>query len=253
MRNKNKSFILVGIFLIIVVWSIISLSINNSNIFPTFSETFSNMFKLLFGTDLIIHMSYSLLRVIISFIIGSTIGISLGILAGLNKKHEYTLLPIMTFLKAIPTLAFILLFIIYVKFSYIYIVSILIIPIVYQSTSQAIFTNNNRFKNIFMIRNGKTDLYSVIKVLIPASSVDILNSFIQAISIGLKSQVLVESFSSKSNFMGLGKLIFLSFQNSEIVNMLSMVMYIVLFSLIVDILLTLLKNKINKNTSQILI
>ena len=172
----------------------------------------------------------------------------------INKKNEYRLLPIISFLKAIPTLAFILIFIIYVKFSYIYIITLLIIPIVYQATTSAISFNNNRYKNTFLIRNGKTDLHSIFKVLLPSSLVEITNSFIQSFSLGLKAQVLVESFSSKSNFRGLGKLIYLSFQNSETLDMYSMILIIVIFSLLIDLLLTFIRNTIEKrNTNQKLI
>lgn len=247
MKNKNKIYIISGIFIVILIWSIIALIVNNNNIFPSFASSFANMFNILFTTNLIVDILFSFLRILISFVIGAIIGISLGVFAGISKKGEYTILPIMTFLKAIPTLAFILLFIIYVKFSYIYIVSILIIPIVYQATTHAINTNKNRYLNIFLMRNGKIDIHSIIKVLIPASSTEIINGFIQSFSLGIKAQVLVESFSSRSSFRGIGKLIYVSFQNSEILNMTSMVLLIVLVSLLIDLVLTSVKNKINEN------
>ena len=254
MKDNNKISLMFGINLIVVILLLLYVIINNSNVFPLFTDIFANMFLLLFTSDLIVDISFSFLRVFISFILGSIIGIGLGIFAGINKKNEYRLLPIISFLKAIPTLAFILIFIIYVKFSYIYIITLLIIPIVYQATTSAISFNNNRYKNTFLIRNGKTDLHSIFKVLLPSSQVEITNSFIQSFSLGLKAQVLVESFSSKSNFRGLGKLIYLSFQNSETLDMYSMILIIVIFSLLIDLLLTFIRSTIEKrNTNQILI
>ena len=243
MKKNNLLYVSFGILIIIFVWEIISFIVSPA-LFPDFFISLGNMFKMLFTTSIILDVLFSLLRVLISFSLGLIIGVSLGIISGINKKSEYILLPMMTLIKAVPTIAFILLFMIYFKYSYIYVLTLLIVPIIYQATSHEIFMNNQKYKSLFILRSGKTDLYSIFKVLLPASSVQIVNSFIQSFSLGIKAQVLVESFAYTSSFRGLGKQIYLSFQNSNIQKMISLIIFIILFSLLVDLGLIKLKKKI---------
>ena len=247
MKKNNIIYFIFGLMVTILIWEIVSF-FAGQNVFPDFFFSFGNMFKILFTTNLIIDILYSLLRVIISFIIGSIIGISLGLISGLNKKSEYAFLPIMTIIKTIPTISIILLLMIYFKYSYIYVLILLVLPIVYHATAHEIYLNSQKYKDIFQIRNRKVDLYSVFRVLIPASSSQIINSFIQSFSLCLKAQVLVESFAYTSTFRGIGKIIYLSFINNNINTMISLIMFIIISSILIDLALTKIKKIIIAKT-----
>ena len=247
MKNKiyKNIYFILGIVLIIILWEIISL-ITHNELLPEFFLCFSNMFQKLFSTNIIIDAVLSLVRLLIAFIISSIIGVSLGILSGLSKKTEIILQPLTTILRAIPTIAFVFILIIYAKFSYIYIVSILISPIIYQATTSAIKKQYSLYKNLLIMKEEKISISTIFKLLIPAASSDIFNSFIQTLSLGFKAQILAESFSYRSSFRGLGKLIYNEYYSFNILNMMSYILLSLFIALMIDLGLNLIKRVIDK-------
>ena len=85
--EKNNSFILkiLSIFLLFAVWFVLS-SILNLETLPSPVKVFLKLKKDLLNGDILYHLSITLYRVLVSFLLAMFIGIILGIWMGNNKK-----------------------------------------------------------------------------------------------------------------------------------------------------------------------
>ena len=238
-------FIILGLVLVILVWEIISFA-TNALFLPHFYQCFVNLFKLLGSSITWKSIGLSLLRVLISFSISAVVGIFLGQIAGRFSKLEYTLTPLMTVLKALPTVAIVLLLVAFTKHSYLYVVSILLFPLIYQSSKEGCSEVYRQYRYDLIMEGKNNFIYNMFKVSLPLSMDYILLSLIQSFGLGIKAQIMAETFSYSSTFNGIGKLIYSGYLNSDYLNMMSYVLIALFITLIFDIGLIIVRNKIEK-------
>ncbi|MBE6052365.1 MAG: ABC transporter permease [Clostridium sartagoforme] len=180
---KNKKLIIISIFLIIIIWIAISSIINNSIYLPKVTEVCKELINIILGNGFLRSVGYSLLRVVISFLIALLISIALGILSSLNKVFYNFFYPINSILKSIPTIAFILIALIWLNKNYEpYLIGIIIaFPILYECTLNSILNSNEDL-------NEMLDSYKVNYLG------KLLNLYIQSVIISI-SQIATSTFS----------------------------------------------------------
>lgn len=238
--------LLAGVFFVIALWEIISFA-TDALFLPEFFKTVGRMFSLLGENLTFVSIGYSLLGLIVSFSISVVAGSILGWFAGYFAKLATFLHPMMVFLKAIPTIALVLLLSIYVPhFSY-YIVFIVLFPIIYQAALEGSNETCAKYDKDFKI-NGTKFYANLFKIVVPLSMNYLLLGMIQAVSLGMKIQIMAETFSYKSNTYGLGKLIYLSYSALEYEDMMAYVLISLILALSVDSLLYLLRYLVEKKT-----
>lgn len=141
---KDKKIIFISLLIIVVVWILLSNKINNSIYLPKISEIIDEISNIVKEKDFLLNISNSLLRGFISFFISLIIATVLGILSGFNKFAYNFLYPINSILKSIPTIAFILIALIWLNKNYApYLIGIIIsFPIIYETTINSILNEN---------------------------------------------------------------------------------------------------------------
>ena len=114
-KKKNTFYLIIGIILFISLWEILSLSINEPNIFFVFFRTVRNTYFILSdGTiyfSILTSLGIALLGIVISFILG----VIFGCISGFVKPFEKIFLPFVTFFKIVPTACIIIMLIIFSK------------------------------------------------------------------------------------------------------------------------------------------
>ncbi|WP_066892834.1 ABC transporter permease [Clostridium nigeriense] len=180
---KDKKLIFISILTIIITWGVLSTYINNSIYLPKLSEVLKELIYIVAKSDFIKNIGYSLLRGIISFFISLLIAVLLGIASSFNKIFYNFFYPINSILKSIPTIAFILIALIWLNKNYApYLIGIVIaFPILYESTVNSILNSN---KDLYEMMNSFN--VNFIGIL--------LNLYIQSILISI-SQIATSTFS----------------------------------------------------------
>lgn len=246
-KISDFRFLLLGLFLVIALWEIISFS-TKALFLPEFFKTLGSTI-LLFGSEhAMSSLLFSLLRLLLSFLISAVLGVTLGVLAGYYENLEKILSPLITILRAIPTIAVIFLLEVYVPHFSLYVVMLVLFPVLYQAALEGSKEVRSKYEYEFLLR-GRKKISNITKVVLPLSLDYILLGFLQALGLGMKVEIMSETFSYKADFRGIGKDIFLSFQEVDYETMMSYVLLSLLLSFLLDGLLLLLRNQIEKKFS----
>ncbi len=242
----NNRFVLygLGIILLILLWEIIAFA-TDQLFLPEFFQCLSEAFLLLINPTTYAAIGYTLLRLFIALIFSTIGGVILGTIAGYYNPIAKILSPLITVLKAIPTVAIILLLIVFVPNASIYVVSMILFPIIYQATLEGINKNYQQYEMIIHLK-GKNHISNLTNILMPLSLNYILLGIIQSLSLGLKVQIMAETFSYTSSTIGLGMSIYQAYSNVDFKLMMAYVLLVIIISLLMDGILYLVKGKIER-------
>ena len=242
-KYKKILYSIIGLFLIVGIWEIIALS-TGQQFLPEFFTCFGKMI-LLFGKKRTwLSLGSTFLKLIISLAISSIFGIIMGLLAGYFDFLRKIFAPLITVLKAFPTVALVLLLVVFVKYFYIYVVAIVCFPIIYQAALEG---SDASFKRFAMdLRLNGNAWYNMTRVVLPLSTPYYAMGFLQAFALGLKVQVMAEILSYQAGDYGLGNLIYSGYTNVEYHNMMAYVLMAIIVALIVDALLYLLSKYVKE-------
>lgn len=173
---KDNKIIFISIVIILGGWIVLSNKINNPIYLPKINEICEETLNIISEKKFLFNIGTSLLRAVISFFLALVFSIILGILSGFNKFIYNFLYPINSIIKSIPTIAFILIALIWVNKNYApYLIGIIIaFPILYETT-------------INTILNGNSDLNEMLECFRINLFDKILNVQIQSIIISVSS------------------------------------------------------------------
>ena len=243
-KLKKITYTVSGIILLIIIWEIVAFA-TKQLFLPEFFTCLVLAFQKLGNALTWASLGMTFLRLFISLIISSILGIFVGLLAGYFEPIHKILRPIISVLKAFPTIALVLLLAVFVKWFYIYVVIIVCFPIIYQAVSDGASTAFKRFE-LDLRLNGYYKVNSITKVVLPLTLPNIVLGFIQTFSLGLKVQLMAEILSYRSNSYGLGYLVNTAYQNVEYHSMMAYVLLALIISLFIDASLYLLSKKVKE-------
>lgn len=243
--NKIVLYILGFIFLI-GLWFIVSACIDkNSMVFPDPITTFGRMFQLLGVGDTYRYLGFSILRLLIGFVISFIVAFLLGMLVN-NNDHLYKFFtPLMTFFKAAPTATFVFLFIILIgaKNAPIFVVFTVTMPILYESIVGA-FRNTDKAVLAAAQIDGASRFKAMFKVQIPLGIPVISIGVASTFAMAFKIEIMAEIITGFTNG-GIGSMI----HNSQVINptnltdMFAYSLMAIILVLIITILTSVLKNR----------
>lgn len=135
--NKNK---VLGLAMMIIVWTVFHLMIGNSVILPSPIETAIAFKEIIISQSFTITILTTLSRILISFTMALLLALVLGIMAALNKGFYDLLSPTIALFKIVPTMAIIILALIWLsnKRAPILISVIIVMPILYEAVIKGI-------------------------------------------------------------------------------------------------------------------
>lgn len=159
--------------------------------------------KIIKSQNFITTVTATLTRVIIGFLISFISALILGILSGVFKPVYYLLRPIIVIQKATPTMAIILLAIIWLKSEWapILVGFLIIFPIIYTTVIQGIESVD--VKLIEMARVYKLSMLTVMKdIYIPSIKSSLMSTSSSTIGLNLKVIIAAEVLSQPSASIG---------------------------------------------------
>ena len=205
MKNSTvkKSFFILGVLVIFLIWIIGEVIIKNSYIVPSLDDTFITLIKLLTTRHTYKVLGYTLLRLVVSVVLCFVLGTILAVLSYKFYQFKYFIKPLITLFKTLPIAVVIILLIVMLdkELAPYYIVGVVVLPVVYEALLIGLENINGDILNeVKMVSGLSTSV--VFKVHIPLISPSILTALIQSIGLGLKVLVMAEYISQPRYSIG---------------------------------------------------
>lgn len=135
--NKYK---VLGLMMLIMIWTFSYMIIGNSVILPSPVETAVAFKEIIISANFAVTIFTTLSRIIISFLIGLALALVLGIISALNQWFYDLLSPAISLFKIVPTMAIVILALIWLtnQRAPILITVIIVLPILYEAVIKGI-------------------------------------------------------------------------------------------------------------------
>lgn len=240
---KKQFYFIIGIISIFLLWLIASLIINNEIVLPKINSVIKAFINLFTIKNTYVVIFFSIIRLIIAILISFIISLVLAMISILSKKFSIFISPIISFLKTIPVASIIIILLVIIghETSSIYITSLVILPIMYE-------TFLNGMKNIDKTLLEEVKLFSNINftvircIHLPLVLRTIISGIIQSFGLGLKVMVMAEFIAQPKN--SIGRTILYEKQYLAMDNVFAWTLVLIILVLVVD---AILNNKKNKN------
>lgn len=237
-KNIFKKMII--LFLLLSLWSFISISIQ-SNLFP---EPISIIEKVYSNLESIkMHLLYSILRLVSSLLITSIIGISLGILLASNQKLNKALSPIVYMSYPVPKMALLPFIMLIFGFGEATKITMIILITVFTVIINVRDEVLNIDSDVFdvMISLGSTRSEIIKNIVLPAVLPTILTSLRISLGISLSVLFFVENYGTK---YGLGYSIMDYWMRADYAGVYASVIMISLLGIIIYKFIDLIESKV---------
>lgn len=217
-----------------------SVAVNNQLLFPSLDRITDELNRIIFNKDFVNLIFASLLRCLISFIISIILAIILGTLNYINKFIYNFLYPIFSVIKSIPTMAFIVLALIWISKDYapIMIGGLISIPIYYEVVLNSLLgIDENIIEMCEVYRVKNKDI--IISIYLPTIIFGLINVFSSSLSLIFKVVISGEIYSQPK--YGIGAII--QMEKMQL-NTVAVIAWIIIISII-----TILFDKVIKKLS----
>ncbi|WP_055668181.1 ABC transporter permease [Desnuesiella massiliensis] len=199
----NKKYSLISIVMILVIWQVGAIVINNEIIVPKIETTLLSLGEIVNKGDIILVISSTLLRSFLSFLISLFFAVMLGVLGGLFEKFHYMLLPLLSVFKSLPTMGIIILALIWLDTDKapIFIGFIITFPILYGSIVTSIKNMDTNLIN--MCKVYKVSKAAIVKeVYIPHIYYYVADTFATVLGLTIKVVIAGEVVGQAKNSIG---------------------------------------------------
>ena len=200
---NDKKFSVLSRIILIGLWVIFAEIINNEVVFPTIGSTITNLINILKGPNFLYIIMHSLLRSLSGFLISLSLAITMGILSSIFKLVNSLMSPILNFLSSIPTMAIIILALIWLDhdFAPLFVGFLMVFPILYETVLNAILNVDRDM--IEMAKMYKVDKVDIIKdIYIPIIFLNLNQVLISALGTNLKMVIAGEALSQPKYAIG---------------------------------------------------
>ena len=230
---KSKLEVFSSFILLLIIWEILSIKMNNDIYLPTIGQVLSNLYEIIRGEYFLINISSTSIRVLVSFSLAFLISISLGFLSYLSRSFKNFIKPINLILQSVPTMIFIVLALIWFdknKAPFIIGVSV-VFPILYEGVLGAL---NNIDKNIIEM----VDIYNlhildkVRYIYLPSINIKLIPILVSTLSLAFKVVIAGEIYGQPK--FGIGSIIQVEKTNFNTPAIFAWVVIIVIISIGLD-------------------
>ena len=145
--GRNKIFFWLGIGLLLFSWSLVSYCLKQPILVPSPVATYRELARIVSGADFGRTIAVTVLRFVLGFGLTALLAMLLGAAAGLRWEAAALFSPFITLIKAIPTMAIILLAIIWLKSNAapVLVVFLISFPVLYWSWKTGMEETDRKF------------------------------------------------------------------------------------------------------------
>ena len=236
----NSIYPIAVILMVLVIWYFACWWIDVELILPTPAQAFIHIGAYLKDISFWVSLGWTYLRSIESFLIAFLIALGLAVLAYSKKEAEKFINPFMAFIRAIPTMAIILILIISIapEGTPIVVAGIVICPTLYQSFLTSLKQIDQKLvemTNIYHVSKKN----QIFKFYIPTVLPGILENSATGFSLNIKLIIAAEAMAQTRN--SIGKLMQYAKISIEIEKLFALTIIAVILSVISEALIKLFK------------
>ena len=239
-RITNLILILIPFVFILIVWQIGSL-FTNEFILPSVGETFSALLKILGEGKFYGSLIGTVFRTFVAFILSFIVAFLLAFWSRISKQTEVMISPIISFFRALPTIAVVLLLLVWTNsfIAPIVVTSLVVLPTVYSSLKEAFFSVDKDLIRVLKLY-GVDKKTLLKKVYFPSVLPSVLSTVGGGFSLNLKLMVAAEVIAGTANSLG-------SMLNSSKVNFATAKMIaLVVITVVIGIIIEAIFNSVSK-------
>ncbi len=200
---KDRKLSLISRISIILIWILLSKIVNNDIIVPSIKSTFLSMVKIVTDVNFLSIVGYTILRTLLGFLISLFIATVMGVLSSSFKIIYNLMVPILELLNSIPTIAIIVLALIWLNHELVpmFIGFIMVFPVLFETVLNSILNVDKGI--IEMARVYKVYKMGIIRNIYMPSILFNLNSILKsALAINLKMVIAGEVLSQPKYAIG---------------------------------------------------
>lgn len=201
--TKKHLYYLIGIVAILLIWTILALIVGSDLLVPTPWATAVSFFSLLGEPIFYSALGATTLRSLLGFVVAVVFGLIFSVLAYRYKALRSIFSPLMTIMRATPTMSFIFLLVVWFNptISPAFIGFIVVFPILYESFVTAFEGVDKKLiemSNVF----GVSTLNKIKSLYIPQSLPGLLAGIKSGISLNIKIVISAEVIASTAISIG---------------------------------------------------
>ena len=192
-KQLNILFTFLGILTILVVWMIGSIVVKEDIILPSIGITLKKLGQILISKHTYIVLGLSFVRLLISLLSSLIIAIILASLSTSFPKFSYYVRPIITLLRTIPVIAFIIVLLVFIgnQRASIYIAGLVMLPMMYEGILSGMNNINKEILDEIKIQTNITP-YIIRTIFIPIIRPHIVVAIVSSLGLGIKVLVMSE-------------------------------------------------------------
>lgn len=241
--NKHIRY-LITITIIILVWFLAADTIDNTMILPSPMAVIMIMTNQI--TDITFYNSImmTLMRMLIGLVLAALCGILLGLLTSLKPWVDDLFTPIATMIKTIPNISYIIIVLLWFSAhqSVIVIVFLILFPLFFEATKTGIRSIRASLMDVLTLYSET--LFNKIKnVYIPSMLPYVLSNLSVSLNLGFKVAIMAEVLGQPA--IGIGRQMLLGKLTLDMAVLFAWTVWIVVFGLIFDRLISRLITFIN--------
>ncbi|PAT01957.1 hypothetical protein CI105_03615 [Candidatus Izimaplasma bacterium ZiA1] len=218
-KKKNiyisHSLSTLSVFILILIWQLYSIKINNSIIMPQPFDVLETLWELLISLKTYSIILATFKRLFITIGISTLLGLSLGLISGMHYQLEAFLKPIVVSLRTLPVISIIVIvLILYGNVFSLYIITFLLLfPIIYQAELDGVKHIDPLLISVLKLECNRCSPRGIRMVYLPLSLPFLRTGIIQSAGLGIKILVVAEYISQAK--VSIGREIYLGRINLE--------------------------------------
>lgn len=205
---KNRRYVLISTVIVVLLWWVAARIVNSPVKLPSPQETVLALFEILTSKMFFFQVLGTLRRAIIGFLIAFGAGLVLGIGAGISTPLFYLLKPIVLAQRSVPTMAVILLAMIWLsrELAPILVCVLVIFPIIYSAVVNGIRNIDRQLLEMAQVYHLSRKR-RLIHLYLPSISSALFAVAAAAVSLNLKITIAAEVLSQPGLGIGTGFII----------------------------------------------
>ncbi len=244
-KTLNLILPIATIFVVLMAWAIASKSIGSEYILPSISQTAEEFFALLKSVEFYRSFAFTLFRSLIAFIISFMLAFALAVLSIKIKYLRRIIQPIISIIRALPTIAVVLLLLFWTnsKVAPIIVTMLVVLPTSYTHIESAFLSIDKTVVEASRV-DGADEKNVFLKIELPQILPAVYNGVGSGFSLNFKLMVAAEVIAQTANSIGY------MLNTSKVYFEIAQMLAIVCFSVIMGVIIETIFNKLSKRAGK---
>ncbi len=250
MKNKKEKSLnlilpLISVIAILLLWAVASVSIDNEYILPSIQKTAKEFFALFNSKEFYLSLWLTVIRSFIAFALSFILALIFAICANKIKYFKALISPLISIMRALPTIAIVLLLLFWTnsKVAPIVVTAIVVLPTSYTHIESALFSLDKTISEAGRV-DGADEKSVFLTIELPQIFPSIYSGIGSGLSLNLKLMVAAEVIAQTAK--SIGYLLNTSKVYFEIAEMLAIVCFVIALGVIIESVFNYLSKKVGE-------